>query len=123
MRRTPDKCDPRCGSTSRAGWAAEPPDLPLAPACFEVIEGRRQVQPCCSRWAQKPIGADMVEAVLAKDLDALEARLMRLGYNTKVLAELLDITPKEVRAFLRGQLPPERTQELHHGLLAAGVPL
>jgi len=65
----------------------------------------------------------MVEAVLAKDLDALEARLMRLGYNTKVLAELLDITPKEVRAFLRGQLPPERTQELHHGLLAAGVPL
>lgn len=73
--------------------------------------------------AQKPIGADMIEAVLAKDLDELEARLMRQGYTTKVVAEILDIKPKEVRAFMKGHLPPERTQELHHGLLAAGVPL
>lgn len=91
------------------------------PLQFETYLTRAFVE--AFKVAQKPIGAEMVEAVLAKDLDALEARLMRLGYNTKILAELLDITPKEVRAFLRGQLPPERTQELHHGLLAAGVPL
>jgi type II secretory pathway predicted ATPase ExeA len=72
---------------------------------------------------QKPIGADTIEGVLARDLDALESRLMRNGYNVKVLTEILNAKPREVRALLRGQLPPGRTQELHHELLAAGVPL
>ncbi len=55
--------------------------------------------------AQKPIGADMIEAVLAKDLDELEARLMRQGYTTKVVAEILTTSkPKEdPRAFMKGQ--------------------
>jgi hypothetical protein len=72
---------------------------------------------------QKPIGADTIEAVLARDLDAVEARLMRNGYNVRVLTEILNAKPREIRAFLRGQLPPGRAQELHHELLAAGVPL
>ncbi len=45
------------------------------------------------------------------------------GYNVKALSELLGIRQPEVRAFLRGQLPPGRTAELHHQLLAAGLPL
>lgn len=40
-----------------------------------------------------------------------------------MLTEILGAKPKEVRAFLGGHLPPERTQELHDQLLAAGVPL
>jgi type II secretory pathway predicted ATPase ExeA len=37
---------------------------------------------------QKPVGPDMIDNVLAKDIDGLEPRLTRQGYNAKVLAEL-----------------------------------
>jgi hypothetical protein len=53
---------------------------------------------------QKPVGADMIDNVLAKDINGLEPRLTREGYNTKVLAELLNAKPREIKAFLRGQL-------------------
>ena len=36
---------------------------------------------------QKPVGADMIENVLVKDINGLEPRLTRQGYNAKVLAE------------------------------------
>jgi hypothetical protein len=36
---------------------------------------------------------------------------------------LLHIRQAEVRSFLYGQLPPGRTEDLHHQLLAAGIPL
>jgi type II secretory pathway predicted ATPase ExeA len=72
---------------------------------------------------QKPVGADMIDSVLAKDIDGLEPRLTREGYNTKVLAELLNAKPREIKAFLRGQLAPGRTQELQTELLAVGIPL
>jgi len=75
------------------------------------------------RVGQKPIDADTIESVLAIDLDATEARLMRNGYNVKVLSEILNAKPREIRSFLRGQLPPGRAQELHQELLVAGVPL
>ena len=41
----------------------------------------------------------------------------------KALAELLSAKPAEIRLFLRGQLATGRTQGLHSGLLAAGIPL
>ena len=72
---------------------------------------------------QKPVGADMIETVLAKDIDGLEPRLTRQGYNAKVLAELLNAKPREIKSFLSGQLAPGRTQELQSELLAAGIPL
>ena len=72
---------------------------------------------------QKPVAADMIDNVLAKDINGLEPRLTREGYNTKVLAELLNARPREIKAFLRGQLAPGRTQELQTELLAAGIPL
>jgi len=53
---------------------------------------------------QKPVGADMIDNVLAKDINGLEPRLTREGYNTKVLADLLNAKPREIKAFLRGQL-------------------
>ena len=43
--------------------------------------------------------------------------------NTKALSELLHIRQAEVRSVLHGQLPPGRAEELHHPLLAAGIPL
>jgi type II secretory pathway predicted ATPase ExeA len=75
------------------------------------------------RIGQKPVGTEAVEGVLATDIDALDARLVRNGYNAKILCELLNSKPREINAFLRGQLPPERTQQLSSQLLAVGVPL
>src|SRR5216683_269053 len=75
------------------------------------------------RFGEKPVTPAIVEQTLAPDMQALEPTLMRYGYNVKALSELLGIRQAEVRAFLRGQLPPGRTAELHHQLLAAGMPL
>jgi hypothetical protein len=72
---------------------------------------------------QKPVGTDMIENVLAKDINGLEPRLTRQGYNAKVLADLLNIKPREIKSFLSGHLAPGRTQELQTELLAAGIPL
>jgi hypothetical protein len=42
---------------------------------------------------QKPVDADTVTDVLAPELDGLEARLMRNGYNIKLLIESNCSTP------------------------------
>ena len=55
----------------------------------------------------------MIENELAKDIkdiNALEPRLTRQGYNAKVLAELLNAKPREIKSFLSGQLASGRTQ-------------
>ena len=72
---------------------------------------------------QNPVSAELIDTVIAQDIDDLEPRLTRQGYHMKALAELLSAKPAEIRLFLRGQLATGRTQELHSGLLAAGIPL
>ena len=75
------------------------------------------------RIGQKPVTVEVIESILAADLDALEATLTRYGYGSRHLAELLNVRPAEIRSFLHGQLAPGRTQELHAQLLAAGLPV
>lgn len=72
--------------------------------------------------AEKPVSAGLVDSVLTPGLNDLEPRLARHGYNAKILAQELDIRPAEVRSFLRGTLPPGRTEEIHKQLLAKGIP-
>jgi hypothetical protein len=72
---------------------------------------------------QRPVTVEIIESVLAVDLEALEATLTRHGYSPRALAEMLNVRPAEIRAFLHGQLAPGRTQELHAQLLAAGLPV
>jgi transcriptional regulator with XRE-family HTH domain len=72
---------------------------------------------------QKPIGTNMIENVLAKDINGLEPKLTREGCDAKVLPEILNTKPREIKSFLCGQLAPGRTQELQNELLAAGIPL
>ena len=69
----------------------------------------------------KPITPEVVEAVLSHGLNDLEPKLVRHGYNVKVLAKLLNMRPSEVRSFLRGSLPPGRTQELRDQMLGVGI--
>ena len=72
---------------------------------------------------QKPVTVEVVESILAADIDALEATLTRSGYNARDLAGLFNVRPAEIRSFLHGQLVPGRTQELHAQFLAAGLPV
>jgi hypothetical protein len=61
--------------------------------------------------------------VLAKGLDDVEPTLARHGYGPRALAEVLQVRPAEIRAFLRGRLPSGRAQELQNELRAVGIPL
>jgi type II secretory pathway predicted ATPase ExeA len=72
---------------------------------------------------QRPVGTEVVQSVLAPDLEDIEPRLTRHGYNAKVLAELLNAKPREIRSLLRGQLASGRTQELQQEMLVVGIPL
>ena len=72
---------------------------------------------------QKPVTPEIIESVLAHDLNGLEPSLARQGYDPKSLADQLGLRPKEVTAYLRGQLAPERAQEITNEMLAAGIPL
>lgn len=71
----------------------------------------------------KPVTPEIIETVLAGGLNDLEPHLIRHGYNTKVLANLLNVRTAEVRSFLQGQLPPSRTQDLRDQMLKIGIPL
>ncbi len=90
--------------------------------------------------SEKPVGEGIVDSVLSKQIDDLEPspRAIRLrrsgsrlrpegvpqhGYTTKVLAELLDTKPGEVRALFRQTLGAERSRELKEQMLAAGLPV
>ena len=70
-----------------------------------------------------PVSEAVVESVLAKDIDGLEQRLTRHGYNIKALALTVNAQPKTIRAFLRGKLSPGQSQEIQEEMLAAGIPL
>ncbi len=72
---------------------------------------------------QKPVEAEIIGSILAKDINAMEPVLTRHGYNVKILADLLDTKPTEIRSFLHGNLTPARTQEIQNNLLAIGIPL
>ena len=72
---------------------------------------------------EKPLTADVVEAVLSRQLDDLEPRLTRHGYNVRTLSEQFDAKPAEIKRLLRGELDVARTRELADEMRAAGLPL
>jgi hypothetical protein len=57
-----------------------------------------------------------ISSVLARGLDDIEPTLARQGYSARALADVLQIRPTEIRAFLRGCLPAGRAQELQSEL-------
>lgn len=75
------------------------------------------------RFGETQVTPEIVAMTMAPDLHALEPTLARYGYNVSALSEVLHIRQAEVRAFLHGQLPPSRAEELSNQLLLAGIPL
>ncbi len=75
------------------------------------------------RVGAKPVTAQLVDSLLSPQLDELEARLRRHGYDVPDLAELINARQSEIRALLRGELEPARSHEITAKLMAAGLPL
>lgn len=74
------------------------------------------------------MGADRVTREIVVDtisagFDDLDARLARIGYVPKTLAEQFDLSQAEVRRFLKGRLDTDRTAELSDLMRQAGLPI
>jgi hypothetical protein len=75
------------------------------------------------RVGEKPITAQLVETLLSPQLDELEPRLRRHGYDVADLASLINARQAEIRSLMRGELEPLRSHELTTRLMAAGLPI
>ncbi len=71
----------------------------------------------------KPVTREIVEETLSLGFDDLDARLARIGYSAKTLAEQFDARPAEINKFMRGKLDSERAQELTDAMRKAGLPV
>ena len=70
----------------------------------------------------KPVDESVVEAVLSLQIDDLEPRLTRNGYDVRSLVEQFDAKPVEIHRLLRGDLDPARSGELMDEMRAAKLP-
>lgn len=71
----------------------------------------------------KPVTLEIVQETLSLGFDDLDARLARLGYSAKTLADQFDAGPAEINKFMKGKLDSERTQELATAMRKAGLPI
>lgn len=69
----------------------------------------------------KPITIDIIQMILAPDLNGLEARLARNGYALSSLCELLNAKSSEVKTYLRGQLAFSKSQEFNQEIHKLGI--
>lgn len=75
------------------------------------------------RMGADQVTRDIVSETISVGFDDLDARLARIGYTPKALADLADIRLPEMRRFLKGQLDPDRTDELSTLMRKAGLPI
>ena len=72
---------------------------------------------------EKPVTAELVEAVMSRQLDDLEPMLARHGYRLKDMVEQFDAKASEIRSLFSNQLEPKRTAAIRERMLAAGLPI
>jgi type II secretory pathway predicted ATPase ExeA len=70
---------------------------------------------------QKPVDIDVLNEVISKDLDGIEATLRRYGYDIKALSETVDARPSEIRTYFKGRLPSGRATEIQKEILKLGI--
>jgi type II secretory pathway predicted ATPase ExeA len=75
------------------------------------------------RVGERPITPQLVEAILSPQLDELEPRLRRHGYDVRAVAELAGAKTADIQALLRGELEAARAREVTDRLRAAGLPI
>lgn len=69
----------------------------------------------------KPIDHEIIEMVLSPELNTIEPKLARHGYSIPVLCEHLNARRGDVRAYLRGQLAPGKTEEFNREIHKLGI--
>ncbi len=69
----------------------------------------------------KPITIDIVQTILAPDINGLEAKLARNGYGLAFLCEMLNAKSSEVKTYLRGQLAASRSHEFNQEIHKLGI--
>lgn len=72
---------------------------------------------------ENPVGAELVETVLSKHLDDMEATITRQGYGLRELMQNFDAKPSEIKALFANQLDPIRASELRDRMRLAGLPI
>lgn len=75
------------------------------------------------RMGADQVTREIVEETISAGLADLDARLDRVGYSPKALADLTDVRPLDIRRFLKGRLDTERTDEFSTLLRKAGLPI
>ena len=75
------------------------------------------------RVGERPITPQLIETILSPQLDELEPRLRRHGYDARAIAELAGARTADIQALLRGELEAGRTREITDRLRAAGLPI
>jgi type II secretory pathway predicted ATPase ExeA len=75
------------------------------------------------RVGERPVSAPLVEAILSPQLDELEPRWRRHGYDVRAVAELAHAKAADIQALLRGELEADRTREITERLRAVGLPI
>ncbi len=75
------------------------------------------------RLGDGTVTKEIVEETISFGFDDLDARLARLGYSPKALADQFDSGVPEIRRFMKGKLDPDRTEELGTMMRRAGLPI
>ncbi len=70
---------------------------------------------------QRPVNVDILEEVIARDLNGIKANLKRHGYDIKAISDTLNVKPAEIRSFFKGRLSSGRAQEIETEIFKLGL--
>ncbi len=60
---------------------------------------------------------------MSKRIDDIEPRLIRHGYNERVIAEQFRYRPADIRRLFKGELDAARAKEMTSEMREAGLPI
>ncbi len=70
---------------------------------------------------QKPVDLDTLQNIISDDLDGIEAKMKRSGYDIKAISETVNAKPTEIKALFNGRLVSDRAKEIQDELLKLGI--
>jgi|AntRauTorckE5430_2_1112549.scaffolds.fasta_scaffold00479_5 type II secretory pathway predicted ATPase ExeA len=90
---------------------------------LQIVEHLNRAFTDAFRMGADTVTREIVEDTISAGFDDLDARLTRIGYPPKALADQFDTRLPEIRRFLGGKLDAERTEEITTMMRRAGLPI